>query len=90
MSLEVTPRASAALKDVLDSTEHEPQQILRLVQDPEGNLGLALDVERDGDQVVEHQGARTMAIDSGISERLSGITLDVQDSPKGELFTLSG
>ncbi len=90
MSLAVTTRASAALAQVLDSTQHDPQEILRLVQDPEGNLGLALDTQKDGDQVVEYGGNMTLVIEPAISDRLEGVTLDIQESPQGEMFTLSG
>ena len=89
MSLAVTTRASAALKQVLDSTQHDPKEILRLVQDPEGNLGLALDTQKEGDQVVEFSGDKTLVIDQEISDRLEGVTLDIQESPQGETFTLS-
>lgn len=88
MTLQVTNQASAQLKTLLDNTEHEPEQVIRLVSDPQGNASFTLDVEREGDQVVAHQGDTVMVIESAISEGLSGSTLDVRESPDGISFTL--
>lgn len=75
MPFTVTEKAAAALKYILDKADHEPEQLLRLISGP-GGLGLALDTEREGDHVVEHEGEKIMVIAPDLAERLSSVTLD--------------
>ncbi len=92
MSLTVTDRAAAALKETLDSLDHQPEETLRLVprtaNGTTSELGLALDESRDGDQVVDYDGETVMVIDDGLSEALSAATLDLEEGPQGPALTL--
>ena len=88
MALTVTDSATAALKEVLENVEHEPEQILRLVFDGQGELNLALDNAKDDDQVVEQEGDKIMVIEPEVSQRLEGAVLDVKESEEGMAFTI--
>lgn len=89
MSLAITDQASAVLKQVLDSVEREPEQVLRLVTDQQGSLNLALDSEREGDQVVTHLGDVVMVIETPLSEQLSDSTMDVKSTDQGPALTIT-
>lgn len=89
MSLAVTEQAGAVLKQVLNSVEREPEQVLRLVTDQQGILNLALDSEREGDQVVTHEGDVVMVIEAPLSEQLSGSTMDVKSTAEGPALTIT-
>ncbi|MFP4174003.1 MAG: iron-sulfur cluster biosynthesis family protein [Candidatus Hydrogenedentota bacterium] len=88
MALTVTDSATAALKEVLENVEHEPEQVLRLVFDGQGELNLALDSEKEEDQVVEQEGAKIMVIEPDVGEKLEGAVLDVKESEEGMAFTI--
>jgi len=89
MALTVTEQACAELKRMLGSADHEPEQVIRLAPDRPGNYSLTLDTEQEGDQAVEHEGATVLVIESALSERLSGATLDVRQTPEGPSLSLS-
>lgn len=52
--LEVTAQATEALKSVLESTNRDSDQSFRLTAGEGGGIALALDVQREGDNVVSH------------------------------------
>ena len=56
-SFAITRRATAALKEVLNGLEREPNQLLRLSVSPEGGISLTLDTAQPGYTVVSHEGA---------------------------------
>ena len=87
--LAVTERASAALKDILDNMQHESDQALRLILDTGGNLTLNLDMARQDDGVVTHQGAAVLFVEAPLPEGLEGATLDVSETPQGPSLVLS-
>jgi len=84
MALQVTERATEHLKQILDGTEHEDDQILRIVSDAQGNSQLVLDTQKDGDQVVEHNGKPIVVVEPVLSKGLSGTTLDVKQTPENQ------
>lgn len=79
MVLAVTPDATKVLKKVLDDVDHEPDQILRLTPNQQGNLQMILGTEQDDDHVIEHNGDPVLAISLPVSEKLTGTTLDVNE-----------
>jgi len=87
MPMTVTEDAAAALKETLESVEHGPEQVLRLVSGP-GDFALALGEPREGDQLVEHEGSVVMAIEDTLSDLLEATTLDVEEGPQGPKLTL--
>lgn len=88
MSLTVTQQAAAALKQYLETQDHEEAQVLRLVSDGEGNHGFTLDTPNPNDQVVEHDGEPVMVIEPEVSEDLADNILDLQETPAGISLTL--
>lgn len=85
--LNVTEKAAGALLESLEASRSEESQLLRLTRMAEG-LGLALDEERAGDQVVEHQDRKVLVIEQDISQSLDGATLDAVDTPEGTRLVL--
>ena len=87
MPLKFTDRALVDLRALLDDTEHEPGQLVRMVPDVDGNLHLVLDVPEKGDQVVEHQGEPLLVIKKStahhVREHMGGDTLDTRPGPDG-------
>ncbi len=79
----VTERTTAALKQLLDSTEHDPGQWLRLQSDPVGNLSLVIDEPREGDFVVRHEEDPVLLVDTPLAEGLIGAVLDVEFTADG-------
>ena len=88
MPLKFTERAAAVLKESLHKQEREPEQVIRLLIDPQGDIRLALDIPRDGDQRVEHQGDTVLVLESGICVMLSDVIVDIQENAQGRAFVL--
>ncbi|HIE16765.1 MAG TPA: hypothetical protein EYP71_01030 [Dehalococcoidia bacterium] len=81
--IKVTERAREELKKILSDNTDNPEESLRLAATAQGQLGLAIDVELPGDQVVEHEGSKVLLVQEELAVMLLGITLDVEDAPEG-------
>ena len=81
--LTVTERAKQLLKETLLAHSDDPETGLRLSIEPPGQLGLVLDSEAEGDQVVEHEGSKVLLVASELAPAVEGITLGVQDTDDG-------
>lgn len=88
--LEVSERAREALKKALDASSSEPEQGLRLTVTGPDQLGLGVDVERPGDHVFEHEGAKVLMIDENMADMVSEMSLDVHETEKGPTLMLGG
>jgi Fe-S cluster assembly iron-binding protein IscA len=95
--LSVTLAAKLELDDLLDQVlglESVEGASFRLVAGPTdddgavASLELQLDRPRDGDEVVEHRGRGVLVVDDASSDFLSGLTLDVVETPEGRALTL--
>jgi Fe-S cluster assembly iron-binding protein IscA len=71
----VTPSATQALKAVLDNSAALRGQCVRLTTVPDDKVGLILDVERQGDQVVRHGEKKVLVVDSNTAQQLDGVWL---------------
>ena len=86
--IEVTDRAKQLLKNTLSENVDTPQAGIRLVARGEGQIGLGIDVENPGDQVVEFEGSKVLIVEKNLAEALTGITLDVEDTEEGAKLVL--
>ncbi len=84
-----TERAKQELKRILDDNTDKPEACLRLTSDEKGQLGLAVDVERQGDQAIEHEDSKVLLVEGSLADRLQGITIDVEDTPEGAKLVVS-
>ena len=65
--LTVTETAKQLLKETLLAHSDDPEAGLRLSMKPPGQLGIMLDSEAEGDQVVEHEGAKVLLVASELA-----------------------
>lgn len=85
--LNVTDKAAATLHATLDANDPEADQVLRLRQSAEG-LGLVMDEEREGDQVVAHEERSVLVIEPAVAQALDGAVIDAVDTPEGQRLVL--
>jgi Fe-S cluster assembly iron-binding protein IscA len=85
----VTDKARETLKELLLSNSDDPGMSLRLVANPPGQFGLALDREAEGDQVVKQEGTKVLLIGHELANIADGTTLDVQYTPDGPKLSIS-
>lgn len=86
--LKVTERAVDMLARTLDETEAEREQGFRIIRTAPGELGLALDAIREGDQVITQEDRPVLLIEEWISDALDGATLDLTEDENGASLTL--
>ena len=88
----VTSRAKEELKRILETSSLKSGKYLRLATPPawtgEGDWGIVIDEERDGDQAVDFQGLKVLLLDFDLVERLTNAVFDFKDSSEGSRFTL--
>lgn len=80
--INVTERAKQELKRILTDTVDMPQSRLRVIDRGQGNLGLGIDIEMPGDELMEHDGSTVLVVEHELAMRLSEVTLDVDDTDK--------
>jgi len=56
----------------------DPELALRLLPCPDGEVDLMLDKEREGDQVVKHEGAKVLLVGEEILAAGGEVTIDFQ------------
>ena len=81
--INITQRAKKALKKILTSHVDLPEGRLRLMDRGQGKLGLGVDIEMPGDELVKYDGSTVLVIERGLMANLKGVTLDVADNAKG-------
>ncbi len=79
----VTERAKEKLKELksqsLSQINVEASNVgLRLDQASPGQLGIFPDSPREGDQIVEHEGAPLLFVGPAIAQAVSGTTIDCE------------
>lgn len=85
----VTERAREELKRALDAQSVEPKDGLRLSLVGPDEFGLGVDEEREGDAVIEHDGAKVLMVESALAEMLNDVTIDVHDSETGPRMVMA-
>jgi len=81
--IDVTERARQELRRILSENVDMPQARLRLIAKGQGKLGLGIDIEAPGDQVVEYEGSKVLVVEPGLATNLKGVTLDIEDTSEG-------
>lgn len=70
--LVVTERAKQELKSILSANVDNPEAALRLTTRGPGQLGLGIDMEAPGDQIVEHEGSKVLLVGPELAASLGG------------------
>ena len=88
----VTKRAKSELIRILEARSLDPGKYLRLTVPPvwtgEGDFGIVIDDEGEGDQAVDFQDRKVLLIGVDVAVKLQYSVLDFKDSPDGPRFTL--
>lgn len=89
--LTVTPLAVEKLKQAIQAQTTDPEVCIRLISSPSkpNQLEMALDKEKQGDQVVESEGVKILLLSSELAPMLEGMVIDCQETPQGVHFTIS-
>ena len=89
--LTVTALAAEKLKEAIQAQTTDPEVAIRLIPSPSipNRIEMVLDKEREGDQVVESEGAKVLLISLELAPALDGMVIDCQETPQGVQFTIS-
>jgi hypothetical protein len=79
--INVTERAKERLSELksqklAEAHSTETNVGLRLDQASPGQLGIFPDAQREGDEIVEHEGAPVLFVAAAIAQAVSGTTID--------------
>ena len=87
----VTASAADRIRNDLQAINAEPGACMRLFrsQSTANQLDIALDKERDGDQVVVSEGINVFLLDSELSHTLEGTIIDYEAMPGGNGFNIT-
>jgi hypothetical protein len=80
--IQVSEKAAEALRATLEQNQTDPEDVLRIEQSDSG-LALSIGAQHDGDQLINHEERVILAIDPGVSDALSGATIDAVEAPGG-------
>lgn len=86
----ITEKAKQELKKLLSQKVDWPGGRLRLLDRGQGKLGLGVDIQAPGDEVVEYEGAEILLIGKDVTRSIKKITLDVDETPDGAELVISG
>jgi len=79
----ITERAKRALRKLLHTKVDLPEGRLRLIDRGRGKLGLGVDIEMSGDELVKYGNETILVIERGLNQNLKGVTLDVENGVEG-------
>jgi Fe-S cluster assembly iron-binding protein IscA len=87
----VTASAGERIRNDLQAINTEPGVCLRLFrsQSTANQLDMALDTEREGDQVVESKGIKIFLLDPEMSRVLERTIIDYDAMPEGNGFSIT-
>ena len=90
--VKVTDGAEEELKRILGTSDLDAGRYLRLATPPlwvgQGDFGIVIDMDREGDLIIDSEGQALLLVDADLAESLSDSVLDFKDSPAGPAFTL--
>ena len=82
--MDITEEAKQELRRIIDKRDLDKDKRFRLTTPPvwegEGDFGIVIDVERERDLVVEHEGVEILRIDPETAEHLSKAVMDFKES----------
>ncbi len=78
-----TDSARKELQRMLFAKVDMPQARLRLLRREHGELGLGIDIEMPGDELVKHDNSTVLVVEHALSVSLEGVTIDVDNTPQG-------
>jgi len=78
--INVTEGAKKELERLLTTTVNWPEARLRLIDRGNGVLGMGVDIETPGDEIVEYEGKPVLVIEPRLAKNQEGITLDVDET----------
>jgi Fe-S cluster assembly iron-binding protein IscA len=90
--LTVTSSAKDILKEDLQTLREDEETLIRIARssDPQ-QVGLFLDKEKEGDQVIaDNEGEKLLVIDQDMGNILTEKTLNYSDTDQGMRLTLTG
>jgi len=89
--LTVTAQAAAKLKEAIQAQTEDPELAIRLVPSAAKprQLDMALDKEKEGDQVVESEGVKVLFVSSELTQAMDGMVIDCQETPQGAQFSIA-
>ncbi len=85
----VTERAKEVLRALLIDNSKDPEEGIRLVFSPSGQIGLTLDKPREGDQIVESEGSKVLLVAPETAIALPGAVIDCVDTEEGPHLVIS-
>ena len=85
----VTESAKQELKKMLSENPDDPQASFRLIQNSEGQLGLGIGVEQEGDNVVEFEDTKVLLVEEGLGVSLEGFTMDTKETAEGPKLVIN-
>jgi Fe-S cluster assembly iron-binding protein IscA len=83
----VSEGAKKELKRIMAENAEE-NKVPRLTASQEGQLGLMMDVEKPGDQAIEHEGSKVLLVEDQLASHLGSISLDAEETPEGTMLML--
>ena len=81
--IDITEHAKEELNRLLIAKVDWPGALLRLLDRGKGKLGLGIDIQKPGDEVIEYEGKRLLLVEATLAASLEDITLDVDNTPDG-------
>ncbi|MBN1375785.1 MAG: hypothetical protein JXA01_06495 [Dehalococcoidia bacterium] len=87
--INITDDAKKELKKMLSENAPDPSVLLRLAANEQGQLGLVMDKQMEGDSVLEYEGTKLMVIEDQLAVHLEGISLEVENTPEGPSLMLT-
>jgi len=81
--ISVSESARQELKKILSSNVDNSYALLRLIDRGQGRLGLGIDIELPGDEVIEYEGSALLLVERRLATSLKGITIDTDDTAEG-------
>ena len=81
--IKITERAKQLVQLILNAKVDFPGGLLRVMDSGQGTLGLGIDIEMPGDEIVKYEGSAILVIERKFAANLKKITLDVEESIKG-------